>query len=102
MHRSIKGEIEQHYRKERKRGDACLHVFALSNRALCHLQQRRIILLHLAPGIGPPAIGPIPWRTLVSSGYFCWTSSCVRVASAYDNALTISPSVLDSSAARSK
>lgn len=39
---------------------------------------------------------------LASLGYFCCTSSCVRVASAYDSALTISPSVRDSEAARSK
>ena len=45
---------------------------------------------------------PIPCSRLASWGYFSWTSNCVLVASAYDNALTISPSVLESSAALSK
>jgi hypothetical protein len=44
----------------------------------------------------------MPCSLLASWGYFSWTSSCVRVASAYERALTISPSVRESSAARSK
>lgn len=51
---------------------------------------------------GPPRPPPIPCSRLASCGYFSCTSSCVRVASAYESALTISPSVLESSAARSK
>ncbi len=52
------------------------------------------------PGGAIPA--PIPCNRLASWGYLSCTSNCVRVASAYDSALTISPSVRESSAARSK
>ncbi len=55
-------------------------------------------IYRIAPGMPPP----MPCNLGASFGYFSCTSNCVLVASAYESALTISPSVLESSAARSK
>lgn len=49
-----------------------------------------------------PSPAPMVCNRAASLGYFSCTSNCVRVASAYEMALTISASVRASSAARSK
>lgn len=68
----------------------------------CNPTQREVVVFFYRGVFMAAAPAPICWSRCESCGYFSDTSSCVRVASAYDRAFTISPSVRDSSAARSK
>lgn len=68
----------------------------------CNHTQRESVASFYRGAPMPAAPAPICCNRWESWGYFSDTSSCVRVASAYDRAFTISPSVLESSAARSK